>query len=66
MSATRKIQVTIGNDGDVSVEALGYKGGKCVEATKPLRDALLGPDVQSEKKPEFYQSDATVQLKETE
>jgi hypothetical protein len=66
MSATRKIQVTIGQSGDVSVEAIGYKGGKCKEATKPLTDALLGPDVKSENKPEFYQADTTIQLKENE
>jgi hypothetical protein len=64
---SKKIVVTIDPEGQTQVEAFGYKGGTCVKATAPLTQALIGglPD-QSVKKPEFFQGDATVKVRETE
>lgn len=63
----KKIVITIDPEGQTQVEAFGYKGGTCVKATAPLTQALIGgsPD-QSVKKPEFFQGDATIQVREVE
>jgi hypothetical protein len=54
---SRKIVITIDNDGETTVEAVGHKGGTCVKATQPLTQALIGTPTTSVKKPEFYQAD---------
>jgi len=54
---SKRIEITIDEDGEVTVEAFGYKGGACVKATQPLVDALIGAPTESVKKPEFYQAD---------
>ena len=64
---SKKIVVTIDPEGQTQVEAFGYKGGTCVKATAPLTQALIGglPN-QAVKKPEFFQGDATVKVREVE
>ncbi len=52
---TKRIEITIDEDGETTVEAFGYKGGACVNATAPLTNALIGTPTESVKKPEFYQ-----------
>jgi len=48
------IEITIAKDGETKVEAFGFQGGKCVEATKPIRDGIVGEaPKESVKKPEF-------------
>lgn len=36
----RKVEVLLGKDGSVKVEALGFKGSSCIEATNFIRKAL--------------------------
>jgi len=62
---SRKIVITIDNDGETTVEAVGHKGGTCVKATQPLTQALIGTPTTSIKKPEFYQGDHQQQQKNT-
>lgn len=49
----KKITVTIGRDGSTKVEADGYSGGECLEATKAI-EAALGEVDERETKPEMY------------
>ncbi len=47
-----KIEVVITDDG-VKVDAVGFTGGKCMEATAFIKK--LGTIEETNKKPEFYQ-----------
>lgn len=62
----KKIEITIDNDGQTTVEAKGYKGAGCTKATAPLSKALIGTPTSHVKLPAYYQADHTLQLKETE
>jgi hypothetical protein len=53
---SRGITITIA-DGNVRIEATGYKGGNCKKATAPLHSALIGKSEKSELKPEFFEQD---------
>ena len=48
----QEIEIVIGPDGKVKMEALGFKDGECALKTKPLIDALTGK-VKTKKKPEY-------------
>lgn len=48
----KRILVEIGPDGVTKVEALGYEGRGCVEATEAI-EKLIGKVVSDQKKPEF-------------
>jgi hypothetical protein len=61
----KKIVVTISDDGETQVEAMGYRGSGCVKASDPLVKALLGETRNETKKPEFYQPEFNF-LKERE
>lgn len=50
-----KIEVTVSPDGQSKVEAFGYHGNSCREATKALRKAL-GASKTDTPKPELYES----------
>mgnify|MGYP000984050146 CR=1 FL=1 len=50
----KKIIVTISPDGKIRVEAEGYSGNSCEEATKFLKS--LGKVVEENKKPEYYEA----------
>ena len=52
---TQRIEIMFGPNGEVVVEAVGYVGNTCAEATKFVEDALGGSIVSNEKKPEYYQ-----------
>ena len=65
-NAGRKIEITIDEQGETKVEAFGYTGGKCMQATAPLTKALIGTPTQHIIKPEYYQGDHQTVLKETE
>jgi hypothetical protein len=62
----RKIVVTVGNDGESTVEAVGHRGGSCVLATQPLRKSLIGTPSSATIKPEYYQGDNKAAVRETE
>ncbi len=53
----REIEILINPDGSVSVEALGYEGPDCEEATKFLEQAL-GKVQERKRKPEYYRRTA--------
>lgn len=55
----REIEIVIGKDGAVSIEALGFEGKTCEDATKELERAL-GKEVESKKKPEWWRSQKQV------
>ena len=50
----RTIEITIGPDGQIAIEAVCFKGADCESATKYLEEAL-GVVGQKTKKPEYYQ-----------
>lgn len=36
---SKRIEITFDNEGNPTIEAFGYQGGECKEATKPFEDA---------------------------
>jgi hypothetical protein len=50
-----QVKVTIGRDGQVTVDAEGFKGKSCEEATAFIEK--LFPNGKKEHKPEYYQHD---------
>lgn len=52
----KKIQIDIKKDGTIDIEAIGYKGVGCEEATRVFEEAL-GTVTSRDKKPEFYQKE---------
>lgn len=62
----RKIEITIDTEGETTVEAIGYKGGKCMQATAPLTKALIGTPTTHMKKPDYYQGDHATKVREME
>lgn len=50
----KKVIVTITPEGKILVEAEGYTGNSCEEATKFLRS--LGTVTEEQKKPEYYEA----------
>ena len=49
----KKIEVTIGLDGSVHMDAQGFTGKTCEEATDKLK-ILIGGNTESSKKPDYY------------
>ena len=49
----RTIEVTVSPSGAITIEAEGYTGGTCEEATRFLEEALGLPDKRT-RKAEFY------------
>jgi hypothetical protein len=62
----KKIVIMIDDKGEVQVEAFGHKGGSCTKATDPLTKALIGGVIEDRKKPEFYQNDVSIKVREFE
>lgn len=50
----KEIVVVIDTDGNVSVDAIGFHGEGCAEATKAITDTL-GETLSEKKKPEYYE-----------
>jgi len=50
----KQVVVRYGPDGEIEIEAIGYKGKGCKEATKFLED-LLGEVTNLEEKAEWWQ-----------
>ena len=48
------IEVVVSPIGEVSIEAIGFKGADCEQATAYLEEAL-GAISSRQKKPEYYQ-----------
>ena len=54
----KEIIVEISPDGAVHVEAFGYQGNSCEDATKFIEQAL-GKTVEQQHKPEYHQQQRT-------
>ena len=50
----KTIEIIITPTGDVSIDAVGFKGNDCEQATKFLKQAL-GKTTRNVNKPEYYQ-----------
>jgi hypothetical protein len=50
----RTIEIIIGPSGEIKIDAIGFKGPDCEQATRFLEKAL-GVVGQKTKKPEFHQ-----------
>lgn len=49
----RNIEVVVGEDGEIKIEAVNFKGAGCEKAVEFLKKAL-GIVVSSRRKPEFF------------
>ena len=54
----RTIEITVSPTGDISIDALGFKGSGCGQATKFLEEAL-GVPAKKVKKPEYLQQNVS-------
>lgn len=60
--SSKKIHVTIDALGNPKIEAEGFTGGSCAEATKVIEQALAsGGETTRELKPEWYQQNTSTQ-----
>ena len=53
----KKIEILFGPDGEIEIEAIGYKGKGCKEATKFLEQAL-GTEKDTKQKVEWFMQNA--------
>jgi hypothetical protein len=51
----KEIEVVVNPDGSVSIEALGFEGKACEDATREL-EKLLGDELESKRKAEYYRT----------
>lgn len=52
-----ELEITIDADGQVKIKVAGAKGGKCLDITKPIEEALGDVKVR-EMTPEYYEQPA--------
>jgi len=52
---SRSIEIIIAPDGALTIDAVGFKGADCDQATKFLEQALGATSVK-QRKPEYHQS----------
>jgi hypothetical protein len=50
----KEIEVTIRHTGELTIDAVGFKGADCEQATRFLEDAL-GVVATKQRKPEYHQ-----------
>lgn len=55
---SKQIEIIIGADGSVNIEAVNFKGSSCEQATKAFEEAL-GVIGTRKKKPEYHSSNTT-------
>ena len=58
--ATKQLIVTVSAEGELSIEAVGFKGNACEKASAALEKAL-GVATKRTKKPEFFQNNTNRQ-----
>jgi hypothetical protein len=56
----RTIKIIIGTAGEIKIDAVGFKGSDCEQATRCFEEAL-GIVSEKTKKPEYHQSNITKQ-----
>ena len=56
----KSIEVTVSPIGEISIEAVGFKGADCEQATRFLEEAL-GTIQRKTKKPEYHQRTTNTQ-----
>ena len=61
MKGKRSIEVTVSPIGDITIDAVGFKGADCEKATRFLEEAL-GIVRQKQKKPEYHQRGTTAHV----
>jgi hypothetical protein len=61
MKGKRSIEVTVSPIGDITIDAVGFKGADCEKATRFLEEAL-GIVGQKQKKPEYHQRGTTAHV----
>lgn len=54
---TKRIEILFGPNGEIEIEAFGFKGKNCKEATKFLEQAL-GTEKDTKKKTEWFLANA--------
>jgi Protein of unknown function (DUF2997) len=52
---SRSIEILIAPDGTLTIDAVGFKGADCDQATKFLEQAL-GLTAEKQRKPEYHQT----------
>lgn len=52
--STKKLNITISQEGDVEIDAEGFQGRECEEATRDIERAI-GSVEERERKDEYYQ-----------
>ncbi len=57
MIEDKSITVEISTTGEMKVEAHGFKGEGCMEATKKLMESMASNTTATDYKPEFYQTE---------
>lgn len=60
MARKVEIEITIGADGEVSLEVEGVKGRRCLDLARPFEEAL-GEVSERTHKPAFYQTEVAQQ-----
>lgn len=51
---SKTIKISIDQDGNAKIEAIGFKGGECKDATK-VYEELYNNEVSAQDKPELYE-----------
>lgn len=59
MAKEKEIEITIDDDGNMSIEALNYYGKGCAEDVKEIMDKIGAKDKKVNKKKEYYQKEKT-------
>lgn len=60
MNGKRSIEVTVQPSGEITIDAVGFKGADCEQATRYLEEAL-GVVGNKQKKPEYHQKRTSTQ-----
>lgn len=58
---SKSIVMEIAPDGTVKIEAVGYKGCGCAEATKALEEAMGKATQRTKKTPDWYVQEVSAQ-----
>lgn len=64
MSGKQELEITISNDGEVSINVHGAKGSSCLDLTKEIEESI-GVVTEREKKSSFYESNDAEHLRIT-